>query len=104
MKRRQFVAATAAVPFAPAQSAKKRDYYYTSPLGNRLMDLTLGPLALAFVGATGREDLRAIRELRAMYGPEWPRAWVRQRGMDRWADQLADRATDRNERSLACAG
>jgi type IV secretion system protein TrbE len=87
-----------------ARSAKKRDYYYTSPLGNRLMDLTLGPLALAFVGATGREDLRAIRELRAMYGPEWPRAWVRQRGLDRWADQLADRATDRNERSLACAG
>ena len=83
-----------------AQSVKKRDYYYTSPLGNRLMDLTLGPLALAFVGATGREDLRAIHELRTTYGPDWPRAWLRQRGLDRWADQL----TDRNERSVACAG
>jgi len=87
-----------------AQSVRKRDYYYTSPLGNRLMDLTLGPLALAFVGATGREDLRAIRELRATYGPEWPRAWMRQRGLDRWADRLAARKSDPNERSLACAG
>ena len=91
-----------------AQGVKKRDYYYTSPLGNRLMDLTLGPLALAFVGATGREDLRTIRELRSLYGPEWPRAWVRQRGLDRWADRLTARWDERtvaeNERSLACVG
>ena len=83
-----------------AHGVKKRDYYYTSPLGNRLIDLTLGPLALAFVGATGREDLRAVQELRAMYGPEWPRAWLHQRGLDRWADRLMDQ----DQRSTACAG
>lgn len=33
----------------------RRDYYLTSPDGNRLFDLGLGPLALAYCGATSAE-------------------------------------------------
>jgi hypothetical protein len=33
-----------------AHAQPKRDYYYQSRLGNRLFDLGLGPIALAFAG------------------------------------------------------
>lgn len=39
-----------------AFATPKRDYYYTSPLGNRLFELELGPIALAYCGATNRES------------------------------------------------
>ena len=38
-----------------ALSTPKQDYYYTSPLGNRLFELGLGPVALAYCGATSKE-------------------------------------------------
>jgi type IV secretion system protein VirB4 len=59
----------------------KRQYYYTSPLGQRLFDLGLGPIALAFVGASGKEDLVKVRELAAAYGPDWPAEWLWRRGL-----------------------
>jgi type IV secretion system protein VirB4 len=43
-----------------AQAQPKRDYYYQSRLGNRVFDLSLGPVALAFSGASTPEDQRAI--------------------------------------------
>jgi len=59
----------------------KRQYYYTSPLGQRLFDLGLGPVALAFVGASGKEDLLKVRELAATYGADWPAEWLWRRGL-----------------------
>jgi type IV secretion system protein VirB4 len=59
----------------------KRQYYYTSPLGQRLFDLGLGPVALSFVGASGKEDLVKVRELAASYGPDWPAEWLWRRGL-----------------------
>jgi len=58
----------------------KRQYYYTSPLGQRLFDLGLGPIALSFVGAAGKEDLIKVRELVASYGADWPAEWLWRRG------------------------
>ncbi|MDM0042825.1 conjugal transfer protein TrbE, partial [Variovorax sp. J22G21] len=43
-----------------ATAQPKRDYYYQSRLGNRVFDLGLGPVALAFAGASTPEDQRAI--------------------------------------------
>ena len=48
-----------------AASTPKRDYYFQSRAGNRLFDLKLGPVALAFCGARGAalikyENLRAV--------------------------------------------
>lgn len=57
--------------------AKKRDYYYISPLGRRRFQLGLGPVNLAFVGASGKEDVRKARELIAEYGDHWPVEWLR---------------------------
>ena len=42
----------------------KSDYYLTSPVGNRLFSLGLGPLALAFCAATSKEAQRDAMALR----------------------------------------
>jgi len=83
-----------------ARATPKRDYYYTSPNGRRLIDLTLGPVALAFVGAAAPEQLRSIRELAGTHAGAWPQHWLRQRNLSRWADRLEAFA---NERSTSCA-
>lgn len=56
---------------------KKLDYYYTSPNGKRRFQLGLGPLNLAFVGASGKDDVKKARELIALYGDHWVVEWLR---------------------------
>ena len=72
-----------------ARAVPKRDYYYTSPNGRRLIDLTLGPLALSFVGAASAENLREIRDLERRLGGAWPIEWLRGRNLPDWADRLS---------------
>ena len=73
-----------------AQAQPKRDYYYQSRLGNRLFDLDLGPIALAFAAAGTPEDQRAIdRVLRESGVAEFPPTWLRHRGMS-WAADLLE--------------
>jgi len=67
----------------------KREYLYVSPRGRRRINLTLGPVALAFLGAGSAEQLRAIRALREQVGAGWPVDWLRRRGLHAWADSLA---------------
>ncbi|HVZ42785.1 MAG TPA: transporter [Ramlibacter sp.] len=67
----------------------KRDYYYKSPLGRRMFSFGFGPLALSFVGASGQKDLRAARDLMAQHGDAWPAEWLRNRGLERWAERSA---------------
>jgi type IV secretory pathway VirB4 component len=43
-----------------ATAIPKREYYVVSPEGRRLFDMALGPVALAFVGASGKDDLKRI--------------------------------------------
>lgn len=72
-----------------ARAQPKREYYYQSRLGNRLFDLDLGPIALAFASASRPEDQRAIdRVLQAQGRNEFAAAWLRHRGLD-WAADLA---------------
>jgi len=65
----------------------KRHYYYSSPLGKRLFELGLGPVALSFLGAAGREDLAAARSLIDRFPATWPAEWLRRRGL---ADAAAE--------------
>jgi type IV secretion system protein VirB4 len=65
-----------------AHAVPKRQYYYVSPHGRRLVDLPLDPVTLAFTGATGREDLQRARELTRDDGATWPRRWLRSRGLE----------------------
>ena len=64
-----------------ATALPKREYYVASPDGRRLFDMALGPLALAFAGASGKDDLKRIDALRAEHGRDWPIHWLKQRGL-----------------------
>lgn len=64
-----------------ATAMPKREYYVASPEGRRLFDMTLGPVALSFVGASGKEDLAQVRALEAQHGAGWPLHWLEQRGI-----------------------
>jgi len=66
----------------------KREYYLKSPHGSRLFELGLGPVALAFLaapeGMTPQETMQRVDELRRERGPEWPAAWLAERGLAEW--------------------
>ena len=65
-----------------ATAIPKREYYVASPEGRRLFDMSLGPVALAFVGASGKDNLKRIDQLSEAHGEEWPAAWLEERGVD----------------------
>lgn len=60
----------------------KRQYYYKSPLGRRVFELGLGPLALSFVAVSDKEAIAEIRQLIAKHGANWPLAWLDHKGVD----------------------
>ncbi len=64
-----------------ATAVPKRQYYYSSECGHRLYDLALGPLALAFVGASDKESIAEIRSLEAKYGEAWTDEWLASQGL-----------------------
>lgn len=70
-----------------AQATPKRDYYYQSRLGNRVFDLGLGPVALAFAGASSQEHQRDIGEVASAARQDFAAAWLRHRGLE-WAADL----------------
>jgi len=74
-----------------ARATPKRDYYVQSRQGNRLFDLGLGPVALAFVAAGTPRDHAAIDLVLAEHGADgFARAWLTGRGLG-WAADLARR-------------
>ena len=78
-----------------ATAQPKRDYYYQSRLGNRVFELGLGPVALAFAGAASPEDQRELDRVQAsvLASPfarmpsVFAAAWLRHRGLG-WAADL----------------
>ncbi len=70
-----------------SMATPKRQYYMLHPDGRRLFELGLTAPQLAFVGASGKEDLERVRELRAALGDAWPAQWLRERGCDAAAEQ-----------------
>ncbi|AXB76581.1 conjugal transfer protein TrbE [Novosphingobium sp. P6W] len=71
-----------------SRAAPKRDYYYQSPNGNRLFELGLGEVALAFAAVSSKTDQSRISSLVDAHGSEaFAAAWLRERGLD-WAAQL----------------
>lgn len=65
-----------------ATAIPKRQYYCVSEAGRRLYDLALGPLALAFVGATDKESIAAIQRLEAKFGDAWVPEWLATKGVN----------------------
>jgi type IV secretion system protein VirB4 len=71
-----------------ARAAPKRDYYAQSRRGNRLFELGLGPVALAFTAASSKADQAAIADVFAASGRAgFAAAWLRRRGLP-WAADL----------------
>jgi type IV secretion system protein VirB4 len=71
-----------------AQAMPKRDYYCQSRRGNRLFELGLGPVALAFCGASSKDDHSAIDRVLAEFGREnFAKGWLAERNL-LWAADL----------------
>ena len=71
-----------------ARATPKRDYYCQSRRGNRLFELGLGEVALAFTAASLKTDQAAIAEVMLEHGRDgFAAAWLRRKGLD-WAADL----------------
>ncbi len=66
----------------------KMQYYVVSQLGRRLIDLGLGPAALAFAGVNGTEDRALAGKVMLEYQETWRAEWLRLRGLPQWARYL----------------
>jgi len=54
----------------------KKQYYFTSPLGRRLIELDLGCATLCFTGVNDDEGLAKIRKLEKAHARDWPAYWL----------------------------
>ena len=71
-----------------ARATPKRDYYYQSRRGNRLFELGLGNVALAFTAASTKSDQAAIEKILAKHGcGAFAAEWLAYRGVG-WAADL----------------
>ena len=72
-----------------ARATPKRDYYCQSARGNRLFELGLGEVALAYTASSSKTDQLAIAELTEAHGlAGFATAWLRHRGLGWAADML----------------
>lgn len=71
-----------------SRATPKRDYYCQSRRGNRLFELGLGEVALAFTAASSKTDQAKISQMIAEHGRErFAAVWLAARGLD-WAAEL----------------
>ena len=71
-----------------ARATPKRDYYCQSRRGNRLFELALGEVALAFSAASSKADQILIAEVLAEHGrDDFVRGWLSARDIS-WATDL----------------
>ncbi|MBR1025067.1 conjugal transfer protein TrbE [Bradyrhizobium viridifuturi] len=77
-----------------ARATPKRDYYCQSRRGNRLFELGLGPVALAFCAASSKADHAAIERLLAEHGrDDFTAAWLADHELLWAADLIPDLTT-----------
>jgi type IV secretion system protein VirB4 len=77
-----------------SRATPKRDYYCQSRRGNRLFELGLGDIALAFTAASSKTDQIKIGELIEVRGhADFAEFWLRHRGLYWAADLLANLET-----------
>ncbi len=71
-----------------SRATPKRDYYCQSSRGNRLFELGLGEVALAFTATSSKSDQLAISRIVEEHGrSDFAAHWLRHRGLD-WAAEL----------------
>ncbi|SFA70885.1 type IV secretion system protein VirB4 [Selenomonas ruminantium] len=83
-----------------AKAIPKREYYYTSPLGNRIYSLDLSPMELALVGVK-TEDIRMAERIIAEHGRQnFAVDWLRYKGLEKYASRLETIMTEGGELSV----
>ena len=81
------------------RATPKQDYYCQSRRGNRLFELGLGAVALAFTAASSKSDQAAIETLVAEHGRgAFAAAWLAHRGVAWAADIIPTLLTEGSER------
>jgi type IV secretion system protein VirB4 len=81
-----------------ARATPKRDYYCQSRRGNRLFELGLGPVALAFTAASSKSDQADIKQILSEHGREgFVGAWLKHRGLPWAADIIHGLPAERNQ-------
>ncbi len=65
-----------------ANAQPKQDYYYVSEKGQRLYQLALGPMALAFVGSTDPDSIARMKAVESMHGDGWTTQWLLEKGIE----------------------
>jgi len=73
-----------------AHLTPKRDYYVQSRQGCRAFELHLGPVALAFAGASQKPDLALMDTLYTGNGVQFAREWLHAKGLHTYADTLKE--------------
>ena len=77
-----------------SRATPKRDYYCQSRRGNRLFELGLSEVTLAFTAASSKTDQAAIAETLSFHGPaRFAAAWLRGKGLEWAAEMLATEET-----------
>ena len=74
-----------------SRATPKRDYYYQSPLGCRVFELGLGPIALSICGASSPEDQTLLGRIEAeTTSDDFAECWLIEKGLP-WAAELLAR-------------
>jgi len=64
-----------------AGATSKREYYFKSKKGQRLISLELGRLALSFLGVCDKETVVEVQKCESQFGARWVDEWLRRRGL-----------------------
>lgn len=69
-----------------ANAIAQKEYYYMSPLGNRMFRLDLGSTALAFLGRTSVDDINNAKIIKQKFGNEFGYHWLKYTGQEDMAE------------------
>ncbi|MEI6056854.1 MAG: hypothetical protein WCR55_12450, partial [Lentisphaerota bacterium] len=64
----------------------KKDYYVTNSSGNRVIDLGLGPLALAFIAISSKKDKEKFYSIYKKDDQNWIKAYLQYKGLNQWEE------------------
>ena len=68
-----------------AKGRPKREYYVQNAYGNRLIELGLGEVALAFTAVSHKKDLEAFQKIFNREDPHWIFQWLCYKDLHGWA-------------------
>jgi type IV secretion system protein TrbE len=87
-----------------AAGTRCRDYYVVNPQSRRYITLELGPLAVAFLTNSTKDDCAEVNRLERLYQEYWPAHWMRQFGLSDRAkvyEELIAQTTSRRRYAVA---